>query len=613
MSEKTTDTDIRNALLCALIAVVATLATLPFTETPINDDWAFNRMALDFAALGRIRPNGWSVPIVGFQAVWGGLFAKAFGFSFTLMRLSLLPFLAGCAVLLYLLLRRGGVAAAAAILGTLTVLVSPILLPVAASFMTDVTGLFFILLTIYATIRAAETQEKATGGLAGWVIAAVVAGYLGGTIRQVIWAAPLVPLSYLAFRRRDGRWLIILVTVGMLVLAAATQLWYQKQPYSISEDLRAGLVHIVKMPTNWVPLMTKQTLTLFLFLLPVLAVVLPKWWRDFAGRQAVRISVVIGALVITLLMQWRNDLAPWIGNIVTSRGIVGENPTMLGELPVTLPAPVRLVLTFLSLLFAGLAAARATLGVRAFLAENAGETLQRRAFLLYERWLTLPLTVQYMVLFTVPYTFMLMPRAALGYAFDRYVIPVLPLVALLCLRGLPRLESRTELRASLIPGWAAFAVYALYSIATTHNYAATVAAEQRMIDQLTSSGVARREIHAGFEHDSWHELETRGFYNSPQYSIPVGAYIKPGPDTYPKVFEKQPYRFWWEHAPSLSYRYFVVLSPVKGLQDTAFPPVEYQMWLPPFTRTTHVQQLPEGAVIASPITVPAASEGANRL
>jgi hypothetical protein len=594
IAAKRSGTDFRNGLLCALLAIAATLATLPFVESPVNDDWAFTKMALDFAETGQLRFNGWSVPIVGIQAIWGGLFVKIFGFSFTAVRLSILPFLAGCAILLYLLLRRGGVSPFLSAFATLTILVSPIALPLAASFMTDIPGLFFILLTLYAAIRAAETTEEPKTAFVGWVLLAAVAGYLGGTIRQVIWITPLLSLGYLAFQHRDRRPLVLTALIVTLLLAAATQFWYTKQPYSISEDLRAGLVHIVKMPRTWLPLMTKQILTSLLFLMPIVVLALPSWGKSLAVRRMGIIAAVAG--IVTALCFWRNDLAPWIGNIVTANGILGTESTMLGTQPVTLPVPLQLLLTALILLAAGIIGLYAAVAVRTFLAATPSAAERRTQ--LRERWNALPAAVQYLVVFTVPYLLLLMPRAALGYAFDRYILPALPLVALLMLR--PFSSGNVPSVLSRIAAGTAFFLYAFYGIATTHDYLARLDAERQAIADLVKNGVPRHAIRAGFEQDSWTELTLRGFYNSYQYTNPPGAYLKPGSETYPPPFQEKPLRFWWENTPSLSYSYFIVTSPQTGLVDAPLTKMIYRTWLPPFTRELRVQKL---AQLPTPVSL----------
>ena len=90
---------LKGAFLCALFPAAGVLATLPFVEMGINDDFSYTQIALHLANTGKLAYNGWNTPIVGFQAYWAAIFIKLFGFSFTLVRFSVLPFAVGCSVL----------------------------------------------------------------------------------------------------------------------------------------------------------------------------------------------------------------------------------------------------------------------------------------------------------------------------------------------------------------------------------------------------------------------------------------------------------------------------------------------------------------------------------
>ena len=169
-----------------------------------NDDWSYIWVARMFATTGHLVYNGWIGAMIGFQAVWAALLIRIFGFSFTLVRLSTLPFAAGCAVLLYRLFRGAGLNTLLAMFGTLTVVLSPLFIPLAASFMTDVPGFFFWLASVYCAILAANAQTD--HGATAWMAACAIAGAMGGTVRQVVWIVPLVVLPAAAYvRRTDPR------------------------------------------------------------------------------------------------------------------------------------------------------------------------------------------------------------------------------------------------------------------------------------------------------------------------------------------------------------------------------------------------------------------------
>ncbi len=83
-----------------------------------------------------------------------GCFIKIFGFSFTVVRFSMLPIAMVTVYLFHQILRRFGINPGNAVLGALTLALSPMFLPLAASFMTDVPGLLVILIWVYSIVSA---------------------------------------------------------------------------------------------------------------------------------------------------------------------------------------------------------------------------------------------------------------------------------------------------------------------------------------------------------------------------------------------------------------------------------------------------------------------------
>src|SRR5438874_2478909 len=127
-----------NGFYCAAVVLVAIAFTPPLGESGVNDDWSYTKTALDLAQSGQLRYNGWAAAMIGAQAYWGATFIKLFGFSFLATRLSTVPLAAGCALLLYALHRRAQLSAHLSVFGTLTITLSPLFIPCAVSFMTEI-------------------------------------------------------------------------------------------------------------------------------------------------------------------------------------------------------------------------------------------------------------------------------------------------------------------------------------------------------------------------------------------------------------------------------------------------------------------------------------------
>jgi len=171
--------------VCIVLAIVGVfLAINPFLEAPINDDWTYTRMAQMLLQTGRLHFDGWTNAMVGAHALWGAIFIKLNGFSFTVLRFSTLVTAVGCGLLCNALCRRLGLTRATSAFTALTLMLSPLTIALTATFMTDITGLLLSLLILYSAVRCVQAVKTST--FIAWLLAIVGAGILGGSVRQVL-------------------------------------------------------------------------------------------------------------------------------------------------------------------------------------------------------------------------------------------------------------------------------------------------------------------------------------------------------------------------------------------------------------------------------------------
>ncbi len=149
----------RGILLCIGIYLACLAIAWPFAEMGFVDDWSYIGTTLTFARSGHIVFNGWGAPMLGWQALWGALFIKLFGFSFHAVKLSMVPVSLCCIVFFYIVLGRFAICAKWAMIGTLTVALSPIFLPLSVSFMTDIPGLLAVIACLYLCKRAIDSTS----------------------------------------------------------------------------------------------------------------------------------------------------------------------------------------------------------------------------------------------------------------------------------------------------------------------------------------------------------------------------------------------------------------------------------------------------------------------
>jgi 4-amino-4-deoxy-L-arabinose transferase-like glycosyltransferase len=272
--------DLRN-LYIILAGCVALLVLLPPEhEYPIIDDWIYAGSVRhqvdtgDFAMPPQSQAN-----LVGL-ALWGTLWARLFGVSYTTLTYSTLALALVGLLAFYGLARRVGTPPNAALLGAGLLAVNPLFLHLSASFMTDVPFLALVLVACYGYVRGLQHGQW------GWLLVAGVCAGWGFLIRQF---AILVPAGFVGYLLLEGlparRWrrLEMLAVIGppaLIVLGWA--IWSRDTPttpFTIQADQhRAAFV----LKPAWVEVFLLRALTI----LPLTAlsawaaIILPRrrWW-----------------------------------------------------------------------------------------------------------------------------------------------------------------------------------------------------------------------------------------------------------------------------------------------------------------------------------------------
>ncbi|MBZ5725167.1 MAG: glycosyltransferase family 39 protein [Acidobacteriia bacterium] len=558
------------ASIGALLTAASALATIPVLEMGINDDWSYAYIAREFAARGHFVYTGWANTMVGVQAVWASMFIRLFGFSFTLVRLSTLPFAVGCAMLLYRLARHAGLSPPFALFGTLSITLSPVFIPMSASFMTDVPGFFFWLACVACGVKAANAGGRTAA--CGWMAAAAAAGVAGGTVRQVVWVVPLLVLPMAAWiRKKHGREGVAgaaAVLWGASALASALCfLWFQAQPYTVPGADTGAFVPSLEVAQEEVESALQLGVACLLFLLPVLSLYFSGWRDSLRRPLALGLGLGISGAMLGALWFFGDGLL--LGNIVTAHGMLSPETELLGSKPEILPAAVRALLGVAMLGGAGVTA------VALFQRVGGGGK-------------TLPSPRLFALLYApaaLIYTLAILYRAVNDWILlDRYVIPLLPMAAIPLLWHYQQRMRRTP----PVWSWMVLGLFGFYGVATTHDYMAAARARLAAASAVTAAGVPRTQVTAGLEYDAWTELEQSGHVNDEGIRNPPGAYRPQEGRRYPV---SPPYWF-WEETPGVEPRYLVVYSRLPALGDAPFPTARYQTWLPPFHREVFTQMAP---------------------
>jgi hypothetical protein len=538
-------------LLCELLS-------RPYANMGICDDAPYILMAQRLANTGHVVYDGWVSPMLGWQLYLGSAFIKLFGFSFTAVRMSTLLISMALTFVLQRIFVRSGITERNAILGTLALVLSPLYLMLSVTYMTDIFGLFSIVLCLYGCVRA--LQASTDDATIAWLFFAVVANALGGTSRQIAWLGILVMLPSTLWLLRDRRRVILAgggVTLAGIVFVFACMQWLNHQPYFLPEPLMPHLGQEIPALSSFF----HAFLDIPLLLLPIVMLFLPEIRKSIRRTVAVVATSSVVYLLILLALRWRHIklhplLEPTMGNWVNVYGI-NSTSFLQGSPLIYLHTLVRVLLTITA--FGSLIGLAVSLlvsrGTRPATGISSGLSWKQLGVLLGP--------------FSVAYILVLVPRAASERLVDRYLIELL-LVAMLCLvryyqeRILPRLPFAFIFLIGFI---------ALYGIACTHNMFSFYRARVALVAELGAAGVPATSVDNGWEYNLALELQHASYLNDSRIKIPANAYVAP-PQPPPSICRME----MSDVSPHVHPIYGVSFDPNACYGPAPFAPVHYSRW-----------------------------------
>lgn len=570
----------RPALLCAVLLGLCTLAAYPFVEMGQCDDFSYVRSAKTLAETGHVIYYGWASAMLGWQLALGALFIKIFGFSFTTAYASVLLVALATAFLLQRTFVLLGLRETNATFATLTLVLSPLFIPLSFSFMSDIPGLFAIVVCLYLCLRA--VQSPLPSKTAAWLIAASISSALLGTVRQTSWLGlfVMVPSAWWLVRQRRPP------TIGLAVIwflcvdfVFGCLYWFSKQMYSTVESLNQAHTdqgHLI----NAAVLATCVLLEAAFFLVPILvAFIFPfvKQNKRLLYLSLAGVVIFCSYFLIHPQSYWLGVLlAPALnspGNYVTSRGIL-ELPD-IGIRPVVLEPGVRVIITVICY-FAAFA-----FSVVLF-------TRKRRAPSAPAEDQPSPLSTRQVLLllgpFTLAYCTFLSFRIFSDVIFDRYLLPLFMVLAVVAMRFY---QDRVDPRLPRTC-YAVLFLFAAYGVAATHDEFVADRARLAAIKQFRAAGLPRTAFYGGFPYDGWTQIDARGYVDSDGIRTPSGIshYTRARAKFMPCGYFHAKYYSAIRPQYLLSYDNFTCGEP----QDR-FAPVTYRLWLPPFSATIYTRSV----------------------
>jgi len=548
------------ALFCAAAVLVCALISRPFTTMGIGDDGPYILMAQNLAVTGHIVYNGWAAAMIVLQLYLAAAFIKLFGFSFTTVRMSTLLIAVVTAFVLQRTLVRANLSERNATIGTLALVLSPLYLTLSVTFMSDITGLFAIVICLYGCLRALQSTTDRT--TIAWLCFAVVTNALFGTSRQIAWLGILVmvpsTLWLLRFRRR-------IFVVGAASTLAGTIFifgcmhWLKHQPYIVQVPLFAGNFPI----RNALDQLCCVFLEIPFLLLPLAALFLPQIPKS--SPKVIAVTVVLLLVYVVQALWGRNHgvffLEPAVGDWVSIYGAYGGGSSaLMGPPPIFLHERARTLLTIVSLgglagLIVSLQRSRQTQPV----VDSTAATVSWKQFAI----LFGPFTFAYILLLFSVY-------ATTKLLFDRYVLGLL-IVPLVCLVRFYQERIRTQLPLAAV---FLVAVTSIYSTAVTYNMFSFYRARAALAAELRANGIPDTSVNHGWEYNFDVELQNANHINNNLIAVPANAYIPPPPPPPPDQCQM----FWQDRTPHIHPLYGVSFDPDACFGLAPFAPVHYSRW-----------------------------------
>jgi hypothetical protein len=556
------------AFLCALSVLACELISSPYTTMGIGDDGPYILVAKNLAATGHIHYNGWSAAMLCWQLYLGAALIKVFGFSFTTVRVSTMVVSVASAFLLQRTLVRCGISERNAVIGTLALVLSPLYLLLSATFMSDIHGLFGIILCLYACLRALQASNDRAS--IGWLCFAVAADVAVGTSRQLAWLGVLVMIPSTLWLMRAHRRVLLAgaaATIAGFLAIGACLIWLRHQPYTTPGTY--GISHVPWLQI--IAVFVRFFLDFPFLLLPVSALFFLAI-RKSRPRIIVTVCGLLGtfSFLAVYLGHPRGHLSsllePTLGtlgaNYITIYGAY-SGPSQ-GTPHVFLPLWIQGLLTVIS--FGGVIGLILSFFATRSYQQVAPETVSTS-------WRQLGILLGP---FAVAYTFLLIYRAVAvandhsGVLFDRYSMGLL-LVALICL--VRQLQDRVESRFSL---WSLvfIAIMAGYGVAITHNTFALYRARVAMAAELRAAHVPDTSVDNGWEYNLLVELRHTPYINNPSIASAANPYTPAPADpagTCSMVFRTS--------TPHVHPIYGVSFEPGICAGTAPFAPIHYTQWL----------------------------------
>jgi hypothetical protein len=556
------------ALFCALAVIACELIAHPFVNMGVDDDGPYILMVQHLVTTGHVAYNGWAAPMLTWQLYLAAAFVKLFGFSFTTVRGSTILVAAVLAFFLQRILVRSNINERNATIATLALVLSPLYLMLSVTFMTDIHGLFAVILCLYACLRA--LQSATPRAAIAWLCFAVASNAVVGTSRQIAWLGILVMVPSTLYLLRANRRVFLAgaaATLAGVVFIFACLHWLKHQPYNIPEHILPKSLHLAHTLAEFI----HTFLDIPFFLLPIFAIFLPQLRKSRPRVLAILSAIAIGYILLAIVRSHVHPnalLEPIEADYVSPTGLF---PLYLqGAPPVFLHPPVRLLLTIAS--------------IGGLIGLFASFTLPHKTPSPTPRLSSHQLNIL-LLPFAAANILLLIPRAT-EWLTDRYLLILLAIALIFLTRFYQdQVRPRLPLTSAIL-----VAIMATYAIAVTHNLFALDRARVALAAETRAAGIPDTAFDNGWEYNFGTELQFAPSLNFPTIVVPANFYT-PTPPPPPGTCTT----YYADETPHVHPRIGVSFDPNACAGPAPFAPVHYSRWLASAPGTIYVVRYTEPA------------------
>jgi len=478
-------------IICALISLVWVAVAMAVGlrgEFPLNDDWAYAKTIQAMMQTGRFERMSWTWVPLYTNMVIGGVFSWLWGgFSHEALRAS--GIFMGWVGLIgsYLLMRQMGGSRGQGVLGTMMVGLNPLYLNLSFTFMTDVP---FAALWIWSALLLLRGVQRPSP-------TALVCGALvviGATLSRQLGLALLLAFVVsvvLCHRNRWARYAVIGAGVGVVVACAVAvpSLLFDSQGSSGGQSVFSipYIIRWVFLNPSLLHHLMKNGISCLLYLgvfvSPLVAMQMLSGVKTHRGLVVATGIITAGAMVGLILT---GKVMPTGLNVMYDMGL-GPN-TIPGHELLPQGSPVVWWVTT----FVGVASIAWVFGL-------IGTHLLKTRLAI-----TQDIGLVFLLLLMGIY---LLPLASRSPFFDRYLIPVVPILVAVVYRIGPKSGQPT--RWGLATAMVLLGCLGTYSILGTYDYMHRNRVRWGLIEQVLDRGASPETMDGGFEFNRWFNYDRK--------------------------------------------------------------------------------------------------------